>query len=58
MLHVVERYKQYVQVVAKFIGIHHEIRHEFKIGTSNHFRGYSAKMDDRLVVIHNNIINF
>ena len=53
MLHVVEHYKQYVQVVAKFIGINHEIRHEFKIGTSNRFRGYSAKMDDRLVVIHN-----
>ena len=37
--------------MAKFIGINHDIRHEFNIGTSNRFRGYSAKMDDRSAVI-------
>ena len=37
--------------MAKFIGINHDIHHEFDIGTSNRFRGYSAKMDDRSVVI-------
>ena len=36
--------------MAKFIGINHEVRHEFNIGTSNRFHGYSAKMDDRLAV--------
>ena len=51
MLHVVEHYKRYAQVMAKFIGINHEVRHEFNIGTSNRFRGYSAKMDDRSVLI-------
>ena len=47
---IVEHYKRYAQVMAKFIGINHEVRHEFNISTSNRFRGYSAKMDDRLAV--------
>ena len=46
----VERYKQHVHNMAELIGINHEIRHEFSIGTSNRFRGYSAKMDDRWVI--------
>ena len=49
----VEHYKQYVHSMANFLGINHEIRHEFNIGTSSRFRGYSAKMDDRLAVTFN-----
>ena len=48
----VEHHKQHVHNTAKFIGINHEIRHEFNIGTSSHFRGYSAKMDDKSAVFN------
>ena len=46
---VVLHHKQHVESVAKFIGLNHEVRREFNIGTSNYFRGYSVRMDDRSV---------
>ena len=47
--HAVEKHKQHVHNTARYAGINHKIRHEFNIGTSGRFRGYSAQMDDRLV---------
>ena len=47
---VVERCKLHIQNMAKFIGINHDIHHEFNISPSSRFRGYSAKMDDRSAI--------